>query len=56
MPTEKRDPHSGAKLFIPSASERATIANARKLQKELIEVEDLKKELKALVEQAKGAQ
>lgn len=53
MPLEKRDPRSGAKLFVPTEFEKATIKQQRDLKKSLAEVEDLKAELKALIEQVK---
>ena len=53
MPIEKRDPRSGAKIFVPTASERATIRQSRELKKQLKEVEEMKKELKQLIEQYK---
>ena len=55
MPIEKRDHVSGAKLFIPTSSERATLQNARKLKQELDEVGKMKEELAKLIEEAKRA-
>lgn len=53
MPFEKRDPHSGAKIFIPTPSERAMVKQARELKKGLAEVEAMKAELQKLLDQAK---
>jgi hypothetical protein len=53
MPLEKRDPRSGAKLFVPTAFEKATIQQQRDLKKSLAEVEDLKAELKELINKFK---
>jgi hypothetical protein len=53
MPTEKRDPQSGAKIFVPTPTERATVQQARELKKQLAEVEAMKQELRSLIEQYK---
>jgi hypothetical protein len=53
MPVEKRDPKSGALIFVPTSSERATIQQSRELQKKLAEVDMLKEELQSLIEQYK---
>lgn len=53
MPFEKRDEVSGAKLFIPTASERAIRESQRQLNQELEDVAKLKKELQQIIAQAK---
>ncbi|ALA07777.1 hypothetical protein PBC6_185 [Bacillus phage PBC6] len=60
MPMEQRCPNSGALLFVPSSFERSTISTARQmkeqskeLEKKLQEVEDMKKQLEAVLKQAK---
>lgn len=53
MPVEKRDPHSGAKIFVPTPTERATVQQARELKKQLAEVEVMKQELQKLIDQIK---
>lgn len=53
MPFEKRDPHSGAKIFVPTPTERSTIQQARELKRQLDEVAVMKAELKSLIEQYK---
>jgi hypothetical protein len=55
MPTEKRDHYSGAKIFVPTPTERATVQQARELKKQLAEVEVLKQELQKMLDQMKGS-
>lgn len=55
MPTEKRDIQSKARLFIPTSSERALVSSQRELNKGIEEVNDLKKELTEMIQQAKEA-
>lgn len=45
MAHEHRDPVSKARLFIPTASERAHVQGQKELKKSLEEVAKLKKEL-----------
>lgn len=54
MPIEKRDLHSGAKLFIPTESERAVRVAQKQLNKELEEVAQLKVELQKMIKQVKS--
>lgn len=54
MPVEKRDPHSGAKIFVPTSTERATVQQARELKKQLAEVEELKQKLYKLIGEAEN--
>lgn len=56
MPMPKRDPQSGAKIFVPTDFEKSTIRNARELKKSLAEVDAMKVELKSLIEQMKRNQ
>lgn len=53
MPQEKRDPMSGAKLFIPTTFEKSLIQQRHELKNSLAEVEAMKAELKSILEQAK---
>ncbi len=53
MPIEKRDSSSGAKLFIPTDTERSIRAKQAKLSKEIKEVESLKDELKSIIKELK---
>ncbi|AEW47197.1 hypothetical protein BCP78_0190 [Bacillus phage BCP78] len=60
MPIEQRDPQSGALIFVPTNFEKSTISAARQmkeqskeLEKKLQEVEDMKKQLEAVLKQAK---
>jgi hypothetical protein len=53
MPLEKRDPRSGAKIFVPTHFEKATIQQQRDLKKSLAEVEAMKAELKELIDKFK---
>jgi len=53
MPLEKRDPHSKARLFIPTNRERAMVHSQRLLNKELDEVAKLKEELRQLIDESK---
>lgn len=54
MPREHRDPHSKARLFIPTAAEKAHVQRQRELKQSLEEVNSLKAELKDLVESIKN--
>jgi len=53
MPLEKRDPHSKARLFIPTNRERSLVHSQRLLNKELDEVAKLKEELRQLIDESK---
>lgn len=53
MPTEKRDPNSHARLFIPTTTEKSFLSGTRKLKKELEDVSKLKEELLDILAQAK---
>lgn len=54
MPIEKRCLSSGAKLFVPTPSERAIHAQARKYKEELEDIQQMKQELQTLIDQAKN--
>lgn len=54
MPVEKRDYRSKARLFVPTASERAVRSSQKKLDKELKEVGELKKEMEKLIKESKS--
>lgn len=54
MPKEVRDHRSGARLFVPTASERAHIQQQRELKQSIEEVNKLKAELKELAESLKN--
>lgn len=53
MPTEKRDPNSHARLFIPTTTEKSFLSGTRKLKKELEDVSKLKEELLDILAKAK---
>lgn len=52
----KRDPQSGAKIFVPTDHEKSILRQSRELKKSLAEVEAMKSELQSLIEQAKRTQ
>lgn len=56
MPMPKRDPQSGAKIFVPTDHEKSILRQSRELKKSLAEVEAMKSELQSLIEQAKRTQ
>lgn len=51
MPIPKRDPQSGAKIFVPTEHEKSILRQGQELKKSLAEVEEMKAELKVLLEQ-----
>lgn len=51
MPLEKRDPESKARLFVPTTSERTLRESQRKLNESISEVEQMKRDLKKLMDQ-----
>jgi len=53
MAIEKRDRESGAKLLLPSKTERSIRSQRAKLKKDLEEVQELKEELKGLINKLK---
>ncbi|QDP42876.1 hypothetical protein HWC53_gp213 [Bacillus phage vB_BmeM-Goe8] len=53
MPLEKRDPHSKARIFIPTQRERSLVESQRLLKQNLEDVEAIKKELQDLLDKAK---
>ncbi len=53
MPLEKRDPHSKARLFIPTVRERSLVKSQRLFDQKLSEVDKLKEELQQLIEDNK---
>lgn len=53
MPIEKRDYNTGALLFVPTQSEQSTKETSLKMQKGLKEIEDMKSELRSLLDEAK---
>lgn len=54
MPKEFRDPHSKARLFIPTQAERAHVQRQRQMKQDMEEVAQLKSELKDLVKSLKN--
>jgi len=54
MPFERRDPVSKARLFVPTASERALVKSQKELNKSLTEIEKMKQELRQMLNEAKG--
>jgi hypothetical protein len=53
MPMERRDPGSGALIFVPTQSEKTTIQQSRELKQKLEEVDAMKLELQSLINQLK---
>lgn len=53
MPTEKRDPNSHARLFIPTTTEKSFLSGTRKLKQDLEDVGKLKAELTEILAQVK---
>jgi hypothetical protein len=49
MPIERRDA-SGAKIFMPTQSERVQSESLKQLQKGLAEVDEMKKQLQQMME------
>jgi hypothetical protein len=54
MPHERRDPHSKARLFIPTTSEKAHVQSQRQLKTDLEEVAKLKRELEGYLDLLKN--
>ncbi|QIA28520.1 hypothetical protein [Phage f2b1] len=55
MPLEQRDPHSKARLFIPTNRERSLVETQRQLKEGLADVEKMKNELKEMLDKAKDS-
>jgi hypothetical protein len=54
MPHEKRDPHSKARLFIPTHSERVHVQSRKQLKQDMEDITKLKKELEGYLGLLKG--
>lgn len=52
MPIERRDA-SGAKIFIPTQTERVQIDSMKQLKQGLAEVDEMKKQLQQMMEDLK---
>ncbi|AMB18671.1 hypothetical protein BH780_gp088 [Bacillus phage Eldridge] len=53
MPLERRDPHSKARLFIPTVREKSLVTSQRLLNQKINEVDKLKAELEQIIKDAK---